>query len=104
MRVLLLLAAALLAASVATAQADDATLLFKKYKCTTCHAASAKPAGAPSYDEMMKKYAGNAAAGAQLVKAIKQGSGGVWGMMRMPAHPNIPDTDVEMMVTWILKH
>lgn len=103
MRVMMTVAA-MLAASVVSAQADDATLLFKKYKCTTCHAASSKPSGAPSYDEMMKKYAGNAGAGAQLVKSIKQGSGGVWGMMRMPAHPKIPDTDIEMMVAWILKH
>jgi cytochrome c551/c552 len=103
MRVLAL-AAALLALSTVPAQADDATLLFKKYKCTTCHAASSKPTGAPSYDDIMKKYAGKAEAGAHLVKVIKQGGGNVWGMVRMPANPNIPDTDVEMMVTWILKH
>src|SRR6185436_11721118 len=101
---ILALASVLLAASVVSAQADDATLLFKKYKCTTCHAASTKPMGAPSYDEIMKKYAGQADAGAHLVKVIKQGGGGVWGMMRMPANTSIPDTDVEMMVSWILKH
>ena len=100
----LVLAAAVLVTSAVSAQADDATLLFKKYKCTTCHAADHRIGMAPSYDEIMKKYAGKADAGAHLVKVIKTGGGGVWGMTNMPAQAAVPDTDVEMMVTWILKH
>jgi cytochrome c551/c552 len=97
-------AAVLLIAGVASAQADDATLLFKKYKCTMCHAKDRRVQTAPSYDEIMKKYSGQKDAGAKLVKAIKQGSSGAWGMTAMPPNATIPDTDVEMMVTWILKH
>ena len=103
MRTLVLASAALLV-SAASAQADDAALLFKKYKCTICHAADHRIGTAPSYDEIMKKYKGQADAGAKLVKSIKQGSSNAWGMVAMPAQASVPDTDVEMMVTWILKH
>ena len=98
------LAAVLLIAGVGTAEADDATLLFKKYKCTMCHAKDHRVQTAPSWDEIMKKYAGQSDAGAKLVKSIKQGSSGVWGMAAMAPNATVPDTDVEMMVTWILKH
>ena len=86
------------------ARADDANLLFKKYKCTMCHATDHRPATAPSYDEIMKKYKGNADAPAKLAKVIKEGGGDIWGMTRMPANAGIPDADVTTMVQWILKH
>ena len=65
------------------AQADDISLLFKKYKCTQCHAVDSRPQTAPSYNEIMKKYKGQAGAGADLVKVVKTGSNEVWGMTHM---------------------
>ena len=97
-------AALLLLAGIAPACADDASGLFKKYKCTMCHATDHRPATSPSYDEIMKKYKGKAEAPADLAKVVKEGGGDVWGMTRMPANPTIPDADVTAMVAWILKH
>ena len=89
---------------VAQAHADDATALFKKYKCSKCHATDSRPETAPSYNEIMAKYKGKADAQTQLAKVVKDGGGDVWGETRMPANPYIPDADVAAMVTWILKH
>jgi cytochrome c551/c552 len=86
------------------AHADDATALFKKYKCTKCHATDSRLETAPSYNEIMAKYKGKADAQAQLAKVVKDGGSDVWGETRMPANPYIPDADVAAMVTWILKH
>jgi cytochrome c551/c552 len=98
------LIAVLLVAGALPAQASDADLLFKKYKCTKCHAVDHRPGTAPSYDEIMKKYKGQASAAADLAKVVKDGGGDVWGMERMPANSSIPDADVKAMVDWILKH
>jgi cytochrome c len=86
------------------AHADDATALFKKYKCTKCHATDSRPETAPSYDEIAKKYGKTADAQTQLAKVVKDGGSDVWGEARMPANPYIPDADVAAMVKWILKH
>ena len=86
------------------AHADGASPLFKKYKCTACHAVDDRPQDAPSYNEIMKKYKGKADAPAGLAKVVKEGGGDVWGMTRMPPNPTIPDADIAAMVAWILKH
>ncbi len=101
---LVALVSAVLLASAGAAHADDVPLLFKKYKCTQCHAVDHRPQTAPSYDEIMKKYKGQAGAGADLAKVVKNGSNEVWGMTHMNGNPNIPDADIELMVAWILKH
>ena len=98
------LVALLLLAGAVPARAGDANDLFKKYKCTMCHATDHRPAMSPSYDEIMKKYKGKTEAPTDLAKVVKEGGGDVWGMTRMPANPTIPDADVAAMVAWILKH
>ena len=103
MRALGLIAVLLLAFAV-PAQAADANLLLKKYKCTMCHATDHRSTTAPSYDEIMKKYAGKADAPAHLAKVIREGSDEVWGMTHMSGNATIPDADVKAMVDWILKH
>lgn len=103
MRALSLIAVLVASASV-QAHAADTDLLFKKYKCTKCHAVDHRPGTAPSYDEIMKKYKGQASAAADLAKVVKEGGGDVWGLERMPANPTIPDADIQAMVAWILKH
>ena len=102
MRLLGLISLAVLAATL-PARADDVSLLFKKYKCTQCHATDHRPQQAPSYDEIMKKYKGKNA-GADLAAVIKNGSNETWGMTHMNGNPTIPDADIELMVAWILKH
>ncbi|MBI1211034.1 MAG: hypothetical protein GC190_06190 [Alphaproteobacteria bacterium] len=100
----IVLSGVFLAAVLSPARAADVTLLFKKYKCTQCHAADHRSGTAPSYDKIMKKYEGQADAPAHLASVIKNGGGDVWGFVRMPANPSVPDADVQAMVDWILKH
>ncbi len=104
MRVIGMIVSLFVVGLVAQAHADDATGLFKKYKCTKCHATDSRLETAPSYDEIARKYKTTADAQTQLAKVVKDGGSDVWGEARMPANPYIPDADVAAMVKWILKH
>jgi cytochrome c len=88
--------------AVQAAKADDAIPdLFRKNGCMACHAIDHKILG-PSYKDISAKYQGNKDALALLMKKIKEGGSGVWGTTKMQPHPNISDTDLKTMVTWIL--
>jgi len=91
------LAAGLLAAPVA--QADLA--MAKKYNCTACHQVDKKVVG-PSYQDVAKKYKGQAGAEAKLIEKVKKGGSGVWGPVPMPPNAAVPDGDIKKLVEWIL--
>jgi cytochrome c len=91
------LAAGLLAAPVA--QADLA--MAKKYNCTACHAVDKKVVG-PAYQDVAKKYKGQAGAEAKLIEKVKKGGSGVWGPVPMPPNTAVPDGDIKKLVEWIL--
>ena len=83
-----------------TALADDA--LVTKNKCNTCHAKDKKLVG-PAFQEIAKKYKGNSAASAQLVKKVSDGGSGVWGPIPMPPHKGkVAEPDLKVMVDNIL--
>jgi cytochrome c len=75
--------------------------LFQKNDCTTCHAVDHKVVG-PSYQDVAKKFAGQANAAQTLIDAIKKGHVGTWGQVPMPPHPRISDADLKEIVDWIL--
>ncbi len=81
-------AAALLSTGVAQAQADLA-----EKSCGKCHAADTKKMG-PSYKDIAKKFKGNAAAEADIVKKLSTGTG----------HPKVAasDADLAAITKWIL--
>ena len=56
----------------------------------------------PSYQDVAKKFAGQADAAQTLVDAIKKGHVGTWGQVPMPPHPSISDADLKEIVDWIL--
>ena len=87
------------AALSAPAMADEA--LAKAKNCMACHAADKKLVG-PSYKDVSKKYAGNAAAVAQLATKIQIGGSGVWGAIPMPANPGVNDADAKKLAQWVL--
>jgi cytochrome c len=97
MKVLIMLAAGLLAAPGAFA--DEA--LAKKHNCTACHAVDKKLVG-PAYKDVAKKYKGQNVA-AQLEQKVKKGGQGVWGPVPMPPNAAVPDADIKKLVDWILK-
>ena len=82
-------AAALLTAGAAQASSDIAD----KAGCNKCHATDAKKMG-PSYKDISKKFKGNAAAEADIVKKLKTGTG----------HPkaSASDADLTAVTKWIL--
>jgi cytochrome c len=87
------------AALSAPAMADEA--LAKAKNCMACHAVDKKLVG-PAYKDISKKYAGNAAAVAQLATKIQKGGAGVWGAIPMPANPGVNDADAKKLAQWVL--
>ncbi len=75
--------------------------LAQKNACMACHAADKKLVG-PAYQEVAKKYAGQADAQANLVKSIKAGGAGKWGPVPMPPQPALSDADANTLAAWIL--
>ena len=86
-----------LASTGAWANAD----LAKKNNCLACHAADKKIVG-PAYQDVAKKYAGQADAEATLTKSIKAGGSGKWGPIPMPAQAQLSDTDAKALAAWVL--
>jgi cytochrome c len=66
-----------------------------------CHAVDRKPVG-PSFADIAGKYRGQDAHAA-LARKVKSGGQGAWGSVPMPAQPQIPDSDIQAMVGWILE-
>lgn len=75
--------------------------LFKKNNCVTCHSIDHKVVG-PSYEDVAKKFAGQPDAAQTLADAVKKGHVGTWGVVPMPAHPDMPDSQIQQIVAWIL--
>ena len=75
--------------------------MAKKYNCTACHAVDKKVVG-PAYQDVAKKYKGQAGAEAKLIEKVKKGGSGVWGPVPMPPNTAVPDGDIKKLVEWIL--
>ena len=92
-------AAALIAlvASNAWATAE----LAKKNSCLACHAVDKKLVG-PAYQDVAKKYAGQADAEATVAKNIKSGGSGKWGPVPMPPQAQLSDADAKALAAWVL--
>ncbi|HSC81419.1 MAG TPA: c-type cytochrome [Chitinolyticbacter sp.] len=80
--------------------AEDGAKVAAKYNCLACHAVDHKIVG-PAYKEIAKKYRGQKGIEAKLMAKIKQGGGGVWGQIPMPAQ-QIGDQDLRTIVRWVL--
>ena len=101
MKIVILAGTLALAFSASAALATDMPDQFRKEHCTMCHSADHKMIG-PSYKDIAAKYKGDATALEKLKKKVKEGGGGVWGAAKMTAHPNTSDTDLDIMIKWIL--
>ena len=74
--------------------------LAKKKNCLACHAVDNKVVG-PGYKDIAKKYAGQDAT-AKLSGKIRQGGSGVWGVVPMPANPQVNEAEAKQLASWIL--
>ena len=101
MKVAACIAIAALAAGATVAQASPGEDLVKKSGCVACHANDKKLVG-PAYNDVAKKYKGDAKAAAMLAEKVKKGGSGAWGAVPMPPHPQLSDADIKTMVAYIL--
>lgn len=99
---MVIVAAALGLAIQANAAVDAAKAksLAQSKNCFSCHAADKKLVG-PSYQDVAKKYKGDAGAVSALTKKVISGGGGVWGPIPMPPNP-VKDDEAKLLVEWIL--
>ena len=75
--------------------------LATKSGCMACHGVNNKIVG-PGYNEVQARYKDQTDAESRLVKKVKEGGQGVWGMIPMPPHGHVKDDDIKTLVKWIM--
>lgn len=83
----------------------DAALAAAK-GCTACHQVDKKVVG-PAYNAVAACYGSAdattlAANKAKLMKHVKEGGAGVWGLIPMPAHPTVANDDISKIIDWVM--
>jgi cytochrome c len=86
--------------AAAPASYDAGRRLIESGTCLSCHQV-AKASVGPSYTAVARRYRGDTAATARLVRKIRGGGSGVWGQVMMPAHPQLTETQASAMVAYI---
>ncbi|MBM4226601.1 MAG: c-type cytochrome [Gammaproteobacteria bacterium] len=69
--------------------------------CLTCHGVDTPIVG-PAFTAIAERYAGNPEASALLTAKVRAGGSGVWGGAMMPAQASIPDSDLALVLAWLL--
>ncbi len=100
------LAAVAAVAFASTASAEEGLELAKKSGCLACHSVEKKVVG-PAWEDVSKKYKGDAGAKARLVEKVKKGGKGNWtavtgGVPMPPYSPRVADADIEKLVDFVL--
>lgn len=80
--------------------------LAQKSGCLACHAIDRKIVG-PAWQDVAKRYHGDAGAKSTLVAKVKKGGNGVWneitnGAKMPPYSPRVKDEDIEALVGFVL--
>ena len=83
------------------ARAADESKLATAKGCTACHNVDKKVIG-PAYKEVAKKYAGQKDAADKLATKIIKGGSGAWGVIPMPANPQVNEAEAKKLAAWIL--
>lgn len=86
---------------LATGSALATPELAQKKNCLACHAVDAKRVG-PAYKDVAAKYADNKDAVAVLSAKVIKGGSGSWGVVPMPANPQVSEAEAKTLVQWIL--
>jgi len=84
-----------------TSQAFASQELATAKNCMACHAIDHKVVG-PGYQDVAKKYVGDAGAQARLAAKILKGGGGVWGPIPMPANTQVNEAEANQLAAWVL--
>lgn len=75
--------------------------LVSEAGCLACHGMTNRIVG-PGFTEIASKYRGQDGAESRLTGKVKNGGGGVWGTVPMPAQAQLKDEDIARMVRWIV--
>ncbi len=84
-----------------TAPAQASQALAQAKACMSCHQVAKKVVG-PAFQDVAKKYKGDAKAEAHIVDVIKVGSKGVWGALPMARQSQVNDAEAVTLAKWIL--
>ncbi len=99
MKKLALITAATLVTLSGTAVASQK--LAQDKACLSCHQVAKKVVG-PAFQDVAKKYKGDAKAEEHIMGVIKGGSKGVWGAVPMAKQPQVNDADAASLAKWIM--
>ena len=69
--------------------------------CMACHHPERKVVG-PAFKEIAKRYANEPLALAALATKIQKGGAGVWGVVPMPANPQVSEAEAQKLAAWVL--
>jgi cytochrome c len=69
--------------------------------CMSCHHSDRKVVG-PAMKEIAKRYANEPLALATLTTKIQKGGAGVWGVVPMPANPQVSEAEAQKLAAWVL--
>jgi cytochrome c len=87
-------------ALVASPSWADMALAASK-NCLSCHHTDRKLVG-PALKEIAKRYANEPLALAALTTKIQKGGAGVWGVVPMPANPQVSEDEAQKLAAWVL--
>ena len=82
--------------------ADPITRLLNAHACSGCHAVDKRVVG-PSFNEVARRYSGDAGAAKKLAAKIRAGGQGAWGKVPMPPNAAIAEDDLKALVSWVLQ-
>lgn len=83
------------------AQSPSVQDIAKQRNCLACHGLQNKIVG-PGFNEIAARYKSDASAAAKLLQKVKSGGSGNWGSTPMPSQAGIPDSELQMLIKWIL--
>ena len=76
--------------------------IAKRGACLGCHAIDKKIVG-PSFQSVAEKYKGNPKAAVFLASKVRNGGAGSWGVVPMPANTSISDSELALVIAWVLR-
>jgi cytochrome c len=75
--------------------------IAERNQCLGCHSKEKKIIG-PSFKGIAQRYTNSKETFIYLANKIKNGGGGVWGVVPMPANRNnITDEEIQTIIQWI---
>lgn len=69
--------------------------------CMACHSVERKVVG-PSFRDSAARYREDKGAVERLARKIVNGGGDAWGVVKMPANPQVSEEEARRLAAWVL--